>query len=564
MPAQRSSPHAAAAIAGLVLVLAQAQGGAAPAAAGAITFKDVAAEAGITFTHTMAKSGRKFMIETMGAGGGFVDYDRDGDLDIVLVDGAPLPGYSGPTDLHSVLYRNDGNGRFTDVTAESGAVNRGYGMGVCAGDYDNDGYQDLYFPNFGPNVLLHNDGDGRFSDVTAGTGTGDGLWGSSCAFFDADGDGDLDLFVTNYVDFSFENNKFCGDYPHNVPAYCHPNVYNSQPDILYRNNGDGTFTNASEEMGIHDTFGNGLGVVVGDVDGDGDPDIYVANDKTPNVLWRNDGAGRFTDATLLAGVGYGLEGSPHAGMGTDLGDYDNDGDPDLVVTNLDFENNTLYRNEGGGIFSDTSFPSGIGAVSLSFVGFGVRFMDYDNDGRLDLVIANGHILDNAPYFNDSTSYAERNFVHHNIGGGKFEEIGLSLGPDMAIPNVGRGLAAGDIDLDGDLDVLITACGGRPRLFRNDGGNARKSLLVRLAGTSSNRDAIGARVRVTAGGRSLADEVRSGASYQSQSDTRLHFGLGDAGSADAVEVRWPGGRVDRFAHVAAGRITIIEGEGEIRR
>ncbi|MBI3451126.1 MAG: CRTAC1 family protein [Acidobacteria bacterium] len=560
MLARRIGPRIAFLAAAAPLVLGAAAGAPAPA----ITFKDIARESGITFVHTMAKSGVKYMIETMGAGGGFIDYDRDGDLDIVLVNGAPVPGYQGPKDLSSALYRNDGEGHFTDVTATSGAVNRGYGMGVCAGDYDNDGYQDLYFPNFGPDVLLHNDGDGRFSEATKLSGTGSPAWGSSCAFFDADGDGDLDLFVTNYVDFSFENNKFCGDYTHNVRTYCHPNVYNSQPDVLYRNEGDGTFTDASREMGIKDTYGNGLGVVVADYDNDGDPDVYVANDKTPNTLWRNDGTGHFTDVSLLAGVGYGLEGAPHAGMGTDFGDIDGDGDLDLIVTNLDFENNTLYRNEGGGIFSDASFPSGIGAVSLSFVGFGSRFVDYDNDSLPDLVIANGHILDNAPYFNDSTTYAERNFVHHNLGGGKFEEVGLRLGPDMAIPNVGRGLASGDIDLDGDVDLLVTVCGGRPRLFRNDGGNAKRSLLVRLAGTVSNRDALGARVTVTAGGRTQIDEVRSGASYQSQSDTRLEFGLGEGAEAEKLEIRWPDGRVDRFEHVAAGRVTLIEGESELQR
>jgi len=536
---------------------------AAPAAGIGLTFKDIAAEAGITFVHNMGKGGEKYMVETMGSGGGLVDFDRDGYLDIYLLDGAPMPGYKGPMDFSSALYHSEGGVHFSDVTRASGAANVRYGMGVCAGDYDNDGYPDLYVTNFGPNVLYRNEGDGRFRDVTPETGVGDPLWGSSCAFLDADGDADLDLYVTNYVDFSVTNNKFCGDFARKVRQYCHPNVYNGQTDAFYRNNGDGTFSDAAEEVGIRDAGGNGLGVATGDYDGDGDVDIYVANDKTPNVLYRND-HGRFTDVTLLAGVGYGLDGSAQAGMGTDFGDYDGDGDLDLIVTNLDFENNSLYRNEGGGAFSDMSFPSGIGGISMSFVGFGADFMDYDNDGRVDILIANGHILDNAPYFNDSTTYAQRNFVHHNRGDGTFEEVGRTLGADMAVENVGRGLASGDIDLDGDLDVLVTVCGGRPRLFRNDGGNARPSLLVRLAGTASNRDALGARVRVRAGGGSMLDEVRSGASYQSQSDTRLHFGLGGAASADEIEVRWPSGRVDRFTQVAAGKITLIEGEATLRR
>jgi hypothetical protein len=534
-----------------------------PAAAPGVVFTDIAASSGITFRHNMSKTGQVFMVETMGSGAGLFDHDLDGYLDVYLVDGAPLPGYKGPMDFESALYRSEGGVRFTDVTAAAGIGNKLYGQGVCAGDYDNDGYPDLYAADFGPNVLYHNEGDGRFRDVTAAAGVGDPQWGSSCTFFDQNLDGMLDLFVVNYVDHTVENNKFCGDYAANVRAYCHPNVYNGQRDILYRNNGDGTFRDATEEAGLVDLPSNGLGVVTGDYDNDGDLDVYVANDKTPNLLWRNDGT-RFTDIALLAGVGFGLDGSLNAGMGTDFGDYDGDGDLDIVVTNLDFENNSLYRNEGRDVFSDVSFQSGIGGISLSYVGFGARFVDYDNDGWLDLFVANGHILDNAAYFNDATTYAQRNFVHRNRGDGTFEEVGLSLGPDMALPNVARGLAVGDVDLDGDLDVLLSTSDGPARLFRNDGGNARASLLVRLAGTASNRDAVGARVTIQAEGRRRFDEVKGGSSYQSQSDTRIHFGLGAAAAAEILEVRWPGGRVERFEDVAAGRITIVEGEGRIRR
>ena len=536
-----------------------------PAAGGAshIVFKDVATESGITFVHDMGRSGVKYMVETMGSGGGFVDYDGDGDPDIYLLDGAPMPGYKGDHVFSAALYRNDG-GRFTDVTDLTGTGNlHHYGMGMCAGDYDNDGYQDFYVANYGPNVLYHNTGDGRFVDATAESGAGNDGWGSSCAFLDADGDGDLDLYVVNYVVFSPAINKFCGDVVNQVRTYCHPNVYESQRDAFFRNQGDGTFVDATAEAGMAGFRGNGLGITTGDYDNDGDVDIYLANDKSPNVLFENEG-GTFKNTALLAGVGYGLDGKLQAGMGTDFGDYDGDGDLDLVVTNLDFENNGLYRNDGNGVFSDVSFPSGIGGVSLSYVGFGALFADYDNDGLLDLLIANGHILDNASYFNDATTYAQRNFVHHNNGDGTFEEVGRTLGPDMNVPNVGRALAAADIDGDGDLDFLVTVSGGKPRLFRNDGGNILPSLRIRLVGTGSNRDALGARITVSAGGRNMIREIRSGSSYQSQSEMTAHFGLGAAAEADEVTVRWLDGRLDHFTHVSPGSVVLVEGETELRR
>ena len=543
----------------LILPLAAA---AALAASADLTFKDITKASGITFQHDMGRSGRKMMVETMGSGGGFIDFDNDGDLDLYLVNGAPLPGYIGTKALHDALYRNDGGGRFTDVTAASRTGDTGYGMGVCAGDYDNDGFADLYVSNFGPDTLYHNEGDGTFADATLASGTGDPLWGSSCAFFDPDQDGDLDLYVANYVDFRVDNDKFCGDYAHNEKAYCHPNVYNGEPDSFYRNNGDGTFTESAAAAGLTSGSGNGLGVVTGDFDGDGRVDLFVANDKTSNILYRNTGGGKFADVTMLAGVGYSLEGVALAGMGTDWGDYDGDGDLDLVVTNLDFENNSLYRNDGGGLFADESYPSGIGAPSMSFVGFGADFADLDNDGRLDLAIANGHILDNAAYFNDATTYAQRNFIFLGRPEGRMAEVGLASGPDMAIPNVGRGLATGDIDADGDLDMLITVCGGAPRLLRNDLPPGRHWIALRLVGKASNRSAIGARAALKGPFGALVDEVRSGGSYLSQSDLMLHFGLGDkpAGPLE-LDVRWPSGARERVKLPGADRIfTLVEGAG----
>lgn len=530
--------------------------------ASGVTFTDIAASSGLDFVHDMGKTEAKYMVETMGSGGGLLDYDLDGDLDVFLINGAAMPGYRGDADHRSALYRNDG-GRFTNVTEQAGTPNGAYGMGMCAGDYDNDGFPDIHLANYGPNLLYRNNGDGTFRDASSEAGVDHPGWGSSCAFFDAEADGDLDLYIVNYVIFRPEDNKFCGDVVNQVRTYCHPNVYTPQRDLFYRNQGDGTFREASEEAGMNSSTGNGLGLTTGDYDNDGDTDLYLANDKSPNILYRNDG-GTFTDVTLLAGVGYGLDGSLQAGMGTDFGDYDGDGDLDLVVTNLDFENNGLYRNDGNGVFSDVSFPSGIGGISLSYVGFGALFADYDNDGLLDLLIANGHILDNAPYFNDATSYAQRNFVHRNMGDGTFREVGASLGADMSKPNVGRALAVGDLDHDGDLDLLVTVSGGSPRLLRNDGAEKLPSFRLRLHGTKSSRDALGARVTAVAGGRTMIREVRSGSSYQAQSEMPVHFGLGGAPKIDTLTVRWLSGRVDTFRDVLPGTAVLVEGDQEMRR
>ena len=530
--------------------------------AAAPIYRDVARESGLAFVHDMGLSGEKMMVETMGSGGGFIDYDNDGDLDIFLVNGAPLPGYRGTGKPTDALFRNDGQGRYTDVTSGSGLEDRAYGMGMCAGDYDNDGYTDLYVTNFGPDALYRNLGSGRFEDVTRPSGIGDPYWSSSCAFIDHDRDGDLDLYVANYVDFRPDNNKYCGDYAAGIRAYCHPNVYKGEPDSFFRNEGDGTFVEASAALGLGAGGGNGLGVATGDYDNDGDVDIYVANDKTPNVLYRND-AGRFTDVTLQAGVGYSLEGEAQAGMGTDFGDYDGDGDLDLVVTNLDFEYNNLYRNDTAGIFSDVAFPSGIGTVSLPFVGFGADFFDADNDGRMDLAIANGHILDNAPYFNDATTYAQRPFLFLGAGAGRMEEVGMTSGLTEQV--VGRGLASGDIDADGDLDMLITACGGSPRLLRNAMEGQASWVALRLVGRTSNRSAIGARASIAGPHGTLIEEVRSGGSYLSQPDLRVHFGLGARSRGTrTLALRWPSGLTETMTLDLVERVvTIVEGEGRPR-
>ncbi len=530
-----------------------------------ILFQDVTKQAGIHFQHINGMTPEKYMPETMGSGGLFFDYNNDGWPDIFLVDGGSLVDEQISRRARSVLYRNNGDGTFTDVTTQSGIKNHGYGMGACTADYNNDGWVDLYLTNFGPNVLYRNNGDGTFTDVTQAAGVGVHSWSTSCAFADIDNDGDVDLFVTNYVDFAVNNNKYCGDPIHGVRAYCHPNVYNGLPNVLYRNNGDGTFTDITKAAGVYTTAGKALGVVFGNYDNDGWMDIYVANDSVPNFLYRNRGNGTFEEVGVFAGVAVGSDGRTRAGMGTDMADYDNDGLLDVFVTNLDMETHNLYHNLGKGIFADTTFESGIGEVTLPFVGFGATFFDYDNDGNLDIAIATGDVLDNASYFRDTARYAQRNLLLRNEGTGTFKEVGLASGPGFALEKVSRGLAVADIDNDGDLDLLITNNGQTADLLRNDGGNRNHSLLVRTIGTKSNRDGIGARLQFRVGAMTQVREVKAGSSYLGQNDMRVHFGLGQASYADRLEVHWPSGTVDVLEHLEANQmLTIREGEGIIRR
>ena len=525
-----------------------------------VTFVDRTDDAGIAFLHVNAATDERYMVETMGSGGGFLDYDGDGDLDIYLLNGArrqAAPGTATPT---NVLYRNDGEGRFTDTTALAGVGDTGFGMGMAAADYDNDGDLDLVVTNFGDNVFYRNNGDGTFTDITELAGVATGGWSASAAFGDADGDGWLDLFVTRYVDFRFDNHKFCGNLAENIPAYCHPDVYNAEPSVLYRNQGDGTFTDVTAEAGMS-TPGEGksLGVVWGDYDNDGDQDIYVANDSMRNFLFQNDGTGKFRDVTLLAGVGYSEDGQAQAGMGTDLGDFDGDGWLDIVVTNLDFEYNALYQGDASGIFSDVSYNSGLAEPSLNYVGFGTFFFDYDNDGWLDVFVATGHIIDNIAAFGSASTYEEPNFLFRNNGDGAFDDVSRTTGDVFATEDVARGAAAGDVDGDGDEDILVTRCGQTAVLLENVGGNDNGWLALRLVGTESNRDGIGARVSVHLGDHVVMKEVKAGSSYLSQSALEITFGLGDHEVAERVEIRWPSGTVETLGAVPArSRLTLVEG------
>ena len=503
-----------------------------------IRFTDVTDTAGIHFVHTNGASGEFHLPETLGAGGAFLDYNNDGHLDLYLVNSA----------APSVLYRNNGNSTFTDVTASAGVSNQGsYGHGVACGDYDNDGYVDLYITNFGANRLYHNNGDGTFTDVTAASGTGDARWSSSATFFDYDSDGDLDLYVVNYVNYRldasaptcFENPSFGAT--EKVRGYCHPKHFEGTPDSLYRNNGDGTFTDVTEAANVRDPggmfLGKGLGVVAADFNADGNPDLYVANDDTPNYLFYNKGDGTFAEIAILAGCAYSADGIAQAGMGVDAGDYNGDGHLDIFVTNFSYETNTLYRNNGDGTFTDVSYKARLGEESYLFLGFGTGFFDADNDGHLDIFVANGHIFPNVERTTDVISYRQPNQLFWNRGDGTFAEVRLE-----GQHAVSRGTLFGDYDNDGDIDVLVTQLNDKVTLLQNESGTHHNWFRLKLIGSRSNRDGIGARVTLTLGDESQTREVHVGYSYLSSNDPRLLFGLGERTFVNRLRVRWQSGAV----------------------
>jgi hypothetical protein len=536
-----------------------------------VVFRDIAAAAGIGVTHVNGASPDKYFAEIMGSGGLFFDFDDDGWIDILLVDGGSIADPKVAAKARHRLYRNRGNRTFEDVTAQSGIRHREYGMGACAGDYDNDGAVDLYVTNYGPNTLYRNLRRGRFAEVPRAAGAGTALWSTSCAFTDVDKDGFLDLFVTNYVDAKRTNNKFCGrSAAPRLRGYCHPLAYDPLPNVLYHNTGKGTFEDVSKRAGVAGFLGNGLGVAVTDVDEDGWPDVFVANDGKPNFLFRNTGTGAFKEVGLLAGVSVAADSRPRAGMGTAFGDYDGDGRLDLVVTNHEFEMHSLFRGLGGGIFTDVTLESGLGPATLPYVGFGVAFLDYDNDGRRDLAIVNGNVVDNIAEFRKGAKHAQPSLLLRNTGD-RFRSVGIQAGPPFAVETVSRALAKGDIDNDGDLDLLITSNGGAVQLLLNEGGNRNNAILVRAIGetrpglVSGNRDGIGARLRLTAGGRTFVDQVTSGSSYLAQHDMRVHFGLGAAVRADRLEITWPSGTVEVMENLPVNHIiTVREGQGETQR
>ncbi|HID11639.1 MAG TPA: CRTAC1 family protein [Candidatus Latescibacteria bacterium] len=506
-----------------------------------------------------------YIVEAKGGGAAvFLDYDNDGWMDIYIVNGSKLEGFPPGREPRNVLYRNNGDGTFTDVTEEAGVGDTRWGMGCTAVDYDNDGDTDIYVANFGPNVLYRNNGDGTFTDVTEEAGVGDPKWSTGTAWGDYDGDGDLDLYVANYVDFDVDHlEKYRSrNIWHGIEVMAGPRGLEGAEDVFYRNNGDGTFTEVTAEAGLVDRLkGYGFTVLFADYDNDGDLDIYVANDSVPNYLYRNNGDGTFTEVGLETGVAYSEDGREQAGMGAVFGDYDNDGWLDIFVTNFSDDNNTLYRNEGDGFFTDVTFQTGLGGPSLPFVSWGTEFLDYDNDGWKDIFVATGHVYPQVDLYDFGTTYKERNLLFHNNGDGAFTEVTGQAGPGMQVEKVSRGAAFGDYDNDGDIDVLVLNMGDMPTLLRNEGGNRNHWIKFRTVGTRSNRDGIGARIWVTAGGLTQMREVYMGSSFLCGNDIRVHFGLGRNTKVDLVRVRWPSGLVEEFRGLKANKLYILkEGEG----
>ncbi|MDE0089676.1 MAG: CRTAC1 family protein [Candidatus Poribacteria bacterium] len=514
-----------------------------------VRFTDVTAALGIQFRDVNGENGKKYFIEPLGRGVALFDYDNDGDLDIYFVNGCDLPGATSPIPPQNKLYRNDGD-RYLDVTEDASVGDSGYGLGCCVGDYNNDGFVDLYVTNYGKNVLYQNNGDGSFTDVTEKAGVGGDRLSSGCAFLDYDADGYLDLYVVNYVQFDTVTNPEC--MRQGIPVYCTPEALNGEADMLYRNNGNGTFTDVTQRAGITAPPGKGLGVVCGDVDNDGDIDIFVANDTTPNLLYLNNGDGTFTEDALFAGVALSEEGRAYSGMGANLGDFDNDGFLDIVITNFQDQVNSIYQNAKNGFFNDVSFATGIGEKSLPYLAWGVDFVDFDNDGWLDLFVANGHLDDNIVEIDPVGTYKQVNQIFWNNRGVTFKVEKVALPP-----KVSRGAAFGDIDNDGDIDIIVANLKDTPTVLRNESGNAGNWLSIKLVGTHCARDAIGARVTVVAGKLTQIREVKSGSGYLSQNDMRLHFGLGDVKQVDSVTVRWGCGHVETIKDVNVNQVFVIE-------
>jgi len=532
-----------------------------------IHYTDVREAAKITFQQDSTQTEEKYYLETMGTGVGWIDYDQDGLMDLYFVQSAATEIYKPTRPLRSALYHNNGDGTFTDVTEKAGVGGEGhYGQGVAVGDFDNDGYPDLYVTGYGRAILYHNNGNGTFTDVTAKAGVADeGGWSTSAGWFDYDKDGWLDLVVTNYIEWSPKNNIWCGEHRPGYRSYCHPGNYKGQHIKLYHNNHDGTFTDVSDASGVGKPEAKGMGVVLADFNNDGWPDIAVANDSWPNFLFINKHNGTFEDVSLVSGIAASEDGKYEAGMGIDAADVDGDGWQDVYITHLDFELNRLYRNSQDGTFTDETFRSRIGNTAVLLSGVSMKFLDYDNDGWNDILQLNGAMLDNVTLYHGEVSYKEPLLMYRNVGKGQFEKVSESLGPDFMRPIVGRGLATADYDNDGDIDIVTNNRGDFPSLLRNDGGNANHWLTVQLMGTKSNRDGIGASLKLTSEGFVQVEQAKGGMSYMSASDPRIHFGLGKRTKIDSLEITWPSGQKDVLRNVAADQIIAVkEGSGIVPR
>ena len=528
-----------------------------------VRYTDVREAAKITFQQDSTQTEEKYYLETMGTGVAWIDYDQDGLMDLYFVQSAATDIYKPPHPLRSALYHNNGNGTFTDVTDKAGVAGEGhYGQGVAVGDFDNDGYPDLYVTGYGRAILYHNNGNGTFTDVTAKSAVADeGGWSTSAGWFDYDKDGWLDLVVTNYIDWNAKNNIWCGERRPGYRSYCHPGNYKGQHIKLYHNHHDGTFTDVSDASGVGKPEAKGMGVVLADFNNDGWPDIAVANDSWPNFLFLNKHNGTFEDASLLSGMAASEDGRYEAGMGIDAADVDGDGWMDIYITHLDFELNRLYRNSQDGTFTDETFRSRIGNKAVLLSGVAAKFLDYDNDGWNDILQLNGAMLDNVSLYHGEVSYKEPLLMYRNLGKGEFDKVSDSLGPDFIRPIVGRGLATADYDNDGDIDIVTNNRGDFPSLLRNDGGNANHWLTVHLIGTKSNRDGIGASLKLASTRVVEVEQAKGGMSYMSASDPRIHFGLGKRTKIESLEITWPSGQVDRLTNVPIDQIIAIkEGAG----
>ncbi len=524
-----------------------------------IRMTDVTEATGITFQHTDGSTGRRYIVETVTAGLATFDYNGDGLIDIYFLNGAPTPESHFDTPPRNALYRNDGNWHFTDVTEEAGVGDTGYGLGVAAADYDNDGDLDLYVNNFGPNVFYRNNGDGTFTDVTDETGTGAGdKVGAGACFLDADADGNLDLYCANYVRFTYGTHKETVVDGH--PQYTGPKDYEPEPDDFFMSNGDGTFRNASKEAGIANHAGTGMGIVCLDYDNDADTDIAVLNDVRGNFLFENDGKGHFEEVGLAAGIAYSADGMELGSMGFDCGDYNNDGWLDLYQTAYASELPALFENTGAGFFEDVTRATGAGAGCFPYVNWGTSLVDFDNDGDRDLFIANGHLQDNVHLYDTATSYEARNVLLMNNGDGHFIDVSDQCGNGLLPKLSSRGAAFDDLDNDGDIDAVVLNSRKGPTILRNDSPRDNHWIEIRLQGVESNRDGVGAQVRVRTGDLEQTDEVHSGRGYQSHYGLRLHFGLGERDHIDRIEVRWVGGKVDVLEDVAPDQLLTIRQGG----
>jgi hypothetical protein len=526
-----------------------------------VQFTDITTAARIDFMHENSATSNKYLVETMGGGVALLDYDNDGRLDIFFTNGAkiddPMPDGKLPdksdAKFWNRLYHQNPDGTFTDVTEKAGltgAAQNFYGMGVAVGDYDNDGFEDIYVTGYGGNTLYHNNGNGTFTDVTKSAGVAASGWSASAGFFDYDNDGKLDLFVTRYVNWSFKTNRYCGEKQPGYRAYCHPDNYEGVTNILYHNNGNGTFTDVSAKAGIANPSGKGLGVSFADYDGDGFTDIFVANDSVQCFLYHNNGNGTFTEVGLLAGVGYNEDGKTFAGMGADFSDFDNDGRPDIVVTDLSNERYMVFRNNGDSTFREVSNLSGVGGATLAFSGWSTHLFDYDNDGWKDLFVAQSHVMDTIERTSPNLKYLEPPLLLRNESG---HFVRVLAGEVFQREWAGRGAAFGDIDNDGDVDVVVSNLGQKAYLLRNDGGNRRNWIGIETMGKKSNRDGIGCRVKVvSASGLTQYFTVNTAIGYLSASDKRLIVGMGDDSTAKLIEIRWPSGSVQKFENVKAGQ------------